>query len=96
MEYQDSVVYTNGHSFDELASRFTISPAYGQAIANYNNYDGQDISVGKFYVKIPANWMKPEFVGKLIDLRKEGQSVPKWVIYTGMGLLAMVLMGAKP
>jgi len=96
MEYQDSVFYTNGQSFDELAERFTISAAYGPAIANYNNYGDQDISTGKFMVKIPANWLKAGYIGKIIDLRSEGPQVSKWVIYGGMALLALVLVGAKP
>lgn len=91
MEYRDSVIYTGGQSFDELASRFTISPAYGPAIANYNNYTGQDIKDGKFYVKIPGNWLKPEFVEKIIDLRNEGQGKGSvWLL--GAAALAAILL----
>lgn len=91
----DSVIYTNKHGFDELAARFTISPAYGPAIANFNNYGDQDITAGSFYVKIPENWMKPEFQNKTIDLRGENKNAQSWMLYAGIALLAVALMG-KP
>ena len=66
-----AVIFTNGQSFDEIAALFTLSPAYGPGIAAHNNYEGQDISTGKFYVEIPDNWMKPEYAGKQITLPKK-------------------------
>ena len=66
-----AVFLTNGQSFDELAALFTLSPAYGSGIAEHNNYGGQDISMGKFWVEIPDNWVKPEYAGKQITLPKK-------------------------
>ena len=66
-----AVFLTNGQSFDELAALFTLSPAYGPGIAEHNNYGGQDISMGKFWVEIPDNWVKPEYQGKQVTLPKK-------------------------
>ena len=64
-----SVILTNGQSFADIARDYTISPAYGPGIANYNNMPDEDIIGKKFRIEIPDTWMLPQYAGKQIDLR---------------------------
>lgn len=80
-----SVILTGGQSFDELAAAFTLDPAYGVAIQNYNNMQGQDITGKKFRLEIPDTWMKPEYAGKQIDLMNSGGMSPLTIAALAIG-----------
>jgi len=86
-----SVIITGGQSYSEIAARFTLDPAYGPAIQNYNNMQGQDITGKKFYLKIPDTWMKPEYAGKQIQLTSVsgGMAISPWV-WAGLALLVVM------
>lgn len=86
-----AIVLTGGQSWDELAAQYTLSPAYGPGIANYNNMTGQSITGKKFRIEIPDTWMKPAYAGKQIDLMNVAPGIPTWVIMAlGAGLLFLV------
>lgn len=89
-----SVVITNGQSWAEIAEMLTLSKDYAPAIAAQSNMDGEDITGKRFRLEIPDNWMKPEYSGKTITLAKAAMASPSsnWMIYIGVGLLAMIAL----
>lgn len=105
-----SVIITGGQSWEQIAADFTLSSAYGPALAIQNNMEDQPITGKRFRVEIPDSWMKPEYAGKSITLPGTGgglpvasgqapsgsiiPGVPDWVVY-GAGVLALMFLIAK-
>lgn len=85
-----SVILTGGQTYDQIAATYTLDPAYGVAIQNYNNMQGQDITGKKFRLEIPDTWMKPEFAGKQIDLTKTGGMSP--LMWAGVAVAGYLLL----
>lgn len=85
-----SVILTGGQSFDQIAAAYTLDPAYGVAIQNYNNMQGQDITGKKFRLEIPDTWMKPQFQGKQIDLMNTGGMSP--LMWAGVAAVGYLLL----
>lgn len=86
-----SVILTGGQSFDQIAAAYTLDPAYGVAIQNYNNMQGQDITGKKFRLEIPDTWMKPQFQGKQIDLMNTSRGMSP-LMWAGVAMVGYLLL----
>lgn len=92
-----TVFVTNGQSFRELATQYTLSPEYAEGIANFNNMGVDDITGKRFRVEIPTSWLKTTGeAGGTVQLPPSGNAmkelvpgVPNFVTFGALGLLTV-------